>query len=242
MSSPGNPPLRRRRILPRLAVLAILAVAGAYGASRLGYFEWPRQYDPLALPDLAQAPYFLLSWQMKLIDADAQNCAIALSRAGLSASLKPDMSESSRCGKEGAIALSRLSTARLRAEDTRCAMAARLYAWERHVLQPAARRILGEEIAEITHFGSYQCRTMRGRSTMSEHATANAFDISGFRTRSGKLVSVLRDWRKPTPAGSFLQAAHQGLCDWFNLTLSPDFNADHKDHFHVDMGYWRSCR
>ena len=77
---------------------------------------------------------------------------------------------------------------------------------------------------------------------MSEHATANAFDISGFRTASGKLITVKNDWRKTTKEGKFLHVAHDGLCDWFNLTLSPDYNGDHADHFHVDMGWWRSCR
>lgn len=77
---------------------------------------------------------------------------------------------------------------------------------------------------------------------MSEHATANAFDISGFRTASGKLITVKDDWRKTTKEGKFLHVARDGLCNWFNLTLSPDYNADHADHFHVDMGWWRSCR
>jgi hypothetical protein len=179
---------------------------------------------------------------MMLVDADAQNCALALSRTGLAAMLKPDLAASGGCGKSGTIELQRLSIARLKQEDTRCAIAARLYMWERHSLQPAARRILGEEIAEIMHFGSYSCRNKRGGSSLSEHAMANAFDISGFRTKSGMQVSVLRDWNKATPQGKFLHVAHDSLCEWFNTTLGPGFNADHADHFHVDMGYWRTCR
>jgi hypothetical protein len=77
---------------------------------------------------------------------------------------------------------------------------------------------------------------------MSQHATANAFDIAGFRLRSGRVVSVKLDWGKTNTAGRFLFIARDGLCDWFNLTLSPDYNADHADHFHADMGWWRSCR
>jgi hypothetical protein len=227
---------------PRLAAGLLLAIAAAYGLARLGYVDWPRKYDPFALPDLAATPSLLTSWQMKLVDADAQNCAIALSRAGLAANLKPDVAGAGSCGKSGAIELGRLSVARLKPEDTRCAIAARLYMWERHSLQPAARRLLGEEIGEIMHFGSYNCRNMRGGTSMSEHATANAFDISGFRTASGRQISVLRDWNKPTAQGRFLRAAHEGLCDWFNTTLGPDFNADHADHFHADMGTWRTCR
>ncbi|NJM29901.1 MAG: extensin family protein [Rhizobiales bacterium] len=221
--------------------MAAAVFAASYGLSRLGAFEWPRRYDPLALPDLTDRPGIFTGWQMKLVDADAANCVFALSRAGVPAQLKPSHGGGS-CVVEGAIDLARLSVARLTPEETRCAMAARLYMWERHVLQPAAQRLFNEPVAEILHFGSYSCRTKRRRSSMSEHATANAFDISGFKLRSGRIVSVKTDWSKATDAGKFLFIARDGLCEWFNLTLSPDYNADHEDHFHADMGWRRSCR
>jgi hypothetical protein len=223
-------------------LLAAVAVLLAYPASRFGVFEWPRAYDPLALPDLAAPPRFLTDWQMRLVDLQPNDCALVLQRAGLAAVLKPAKNVGSSCEVAGAIAVSGFSTARIKTEDMRCAVAARLYAWERHVLQPAARRILGEEIVEVLHFGSFSCRTIRGSSYMSEHATANAFDIAGFRTKGGKVISVKRDWNTGKVEDRFLHAARDGLCDWFNGTLSPDYNADHADHFHVDMGWLRTCR
>jgi hypothetical protein len=228
--------------LKRLALFAAVCLLAAYPASRFGVFEWPRHYDPLALPDISRPPNFLTGWQMRLVDLRAEDCALVLQRAGLAASLKPAKNIGGLCEVSGAIAMSGFSTARIKTEDMRCAVAARLYLWERHMLQPAARRILGEDITEITHFGSFSCRTIRGRSSMSEHATANAFDISGFKTKSGKAILLKRDWGKPTPEGVFLSVARDGLCDWFNATLSPDYNADHADHFHVDLGWWRTCR
>jgi hypothetical protein len=229
-------------VIRRLMLMAAVAALLAYPASRIGVFDWPRAYDPLALPDLALAPGFLTEWQMQLVDMTPSDCALVVERTGLAAVLKPAKNAGHSCEVSGAITVSGFSTARIKPEDMRCAMAARLYVWERHVLQPAARRILGEEIVEVLHFGSFSCRTMRGRSNMSEHATANAFDIAGFRTRSGKVISVKRDWNKRTAEDQFLHTAHGGLCDWFNATLSPDYNADHADHFHVDMGRWQTCR
>jgi hypothetical protein len=224
-------------------LLAILCLALlAYPASRIGMFDWPRRYDPLAMPDLRETPGLFTRWQMKLLDAEPRNCTAALATAGSPVTLKPALGAGTNCEVSGAIALGKLSTAHLDPEDTRCAIAARLYMWERHLLQPAAQRLLGEPIDEILHFGSFSCRTKRGRSSMSEHATANAFDMSGFRTASGKLITVKNDWGKATNEGKFLHIAHDGLCDWFNLTLGPDYNAEHADHFHVDMGSWRSCR
>lgn len=229
-------------IIGRVVLALLLVVVVAYPLSRTGLYEWPRQYDPLALPDLDRKPNFLTPWQMKLIDADAQNCAIALSRTGLSATLQPTRGAGTDCEVAAAVTLSRLSLAKVKAEETRCALAARLYVWERNVLQPEARRIFGEPVSEILHFGSFSCRTMRNRGSMSEHATANAFDISGFRLASGKIVSVKKDWPGSGKEALFLRRARDGLCETFNLTLSPDYNADHADHFHVDMGWWRSCR
>lgn len=222
-----------------LGVLVLLAVS--YPLSRLGVYEWPRAYDPLALPDLDQTPNFMTDWQLRLAEADPEGCAVALRRAGLPASIRADHGAAA-CVVSGGVLLSRLSQARLRPEETRCVMAARLYMWERHGLQPLARRLLGQPVAEITHFGSYSCRTMRGKSHMSEHATANAFDISGFRLGNGTVISVKRDWATGGSTATFLRAVRSSLCDWFNVTLSPDYNADHADHFHVDMGWYRTCR
>ncbi len=35
---------------------------------------------------------------------------------------------------------------------------------------------------------------------------------------------------------------HDGGCRIFGTTLGPDYNAAHRDHFHVDMRGWNSCR
>ena len=231
-----------RQVGVRLVLVGFLAFLGSYGAARLGAFDWPRRYDPLALPDLVDKPFWFTDWQMKLMDADADGCVNRLRQAGLGTALKVTRGAGTSCELHGTVDLARLSKATLRPEETRCAVAARLYMWERHLLQPTARRILGEEIAEVLHYGSSACRTIRGRSGMSEHATANAFDISGFRTASGREILLKRDWRKLTREGKFLHAARDGLCDWFNVTLSPDYNAAHADHFHVDMGWYRTCR
>jgi hypothetical protein len=87
----------------------LVVFAACYGLSRLGVFEWPRRYDPFALPDLADPPGILTAWQMKLVDADAGNCALALSRVGIPAQLKPTEANSwerflhgGRCHRFGA--------------------------------------------------------------------------------------------------------------------------------------------
>jgi hypothetical protein len=229
-------------VFRRLLLIAAVILLAAYPASRLGVFEWPRAYDPLALPDLAQKPGFLTSWQMRLVDFAAADCVLALQRAGITTTLRPVENPGGTCEISGAISMSRFSTARMRPEAMRCAIAARLYVWERHVLQPLAQKHFGQGIAEILHFGSYSCRPIRGGNSMSEHATANAFDISGFKLENGRVISLSKNWTGGGTEARFLREARDGLCDWFNATLSPDYNAAHADHFHVDMGWWQTCR
>jgi len=231
--------LRRLRFL--LALILVLLVS-AYGLSRLGYFEWPRPYDPLALPDIDAASNFLTPFKLKRIDSNAENCRAAFARAGKAVVIEPARNDSAQCNKQDTIKLTSLSTAKLNVEETRCAIAARLFMWEHNIVQPAASKYFNEPVTEILHFGSYSCRTIRGSSATSEHATANAFDIAGFRFRSGKLITLMQDWQGSQPPAEFLRDIRDGACDYFNLVLSPDYNADHNDHLHVDMGWYRSCR
>ena len=132
---------------------------------------------------------------------------------------------------------------------TACPVAAALYLWERDTVQPAALRLLGEPIAAIDHLGSYSCRRVGGGATgvYSEHATANAVDIAGFRTPSGRRVGVRHDWADNDAEAAFLRAVRAGACELFATVLSPDYNAAHADHLHFDQARrgrtgWRACR
>ncbi len=216
-------------------------VLGVVLASRFGLIDLPRKYDPLAVPDLDETPHWLTSIQLKLVDVEVANCRAAFGRTRLAIQFQPPKGVGTSCERQGTVRLSSLSSARLRPEETRCAIAARMYMWEKHVVQPAATRYLGEPVADILHFGSFSCRTIAGSHQMSEHATANAFDISGFRLQSGKQISVLKDWPARSKEMKFLHVVRDGACDYFNLVLSPDYNAAHRDHFHVDMGWLRRC-
>jgi hypothetical protein len=228
-------------ILIRLfvAVVFLTIVLGFIVQQRL--ITLPPAYDPFTPPDLRAASSFFRSFKLKILDQDPRACLISLHQAGAVSILMPDSEHGPSCYLEGTVMLDRVSVARLRPEQTRCNMAARLYLWERHVVQPLARKYFGQTVEEITHFGSYNCRTIHGSRNMSEHATANAFDISGFRLADGRLIGVLARFKAGGKEGRFLHEARDGLCDYFNLTLSPDYNADHNDHFHVDMGWVRGC-
>ncbi|MBG1230806.1 extensin-like domain-containing protein [Aestuariivirga litoralis] len=232
----------RKRLNPATLIIALVALLMlALMLSRLGIITLPPRYDPLVAPDLREKPYWLTDTKLKLLDIDGASCSGALSKAGLEAVLLPPSNPTKACHLEDTVIMSRLSTARLHPEQTRCNIEARLYMWERHVVQPAARRYFGKPVTNITHFGSYNCRNIAGSSHLSQHATANAFDISGLVLSGGKAITVKRNWNGNSQEARFLHEIHSGLCQYFNMVLSPDYNSDHEDHFHVDMGFWRGC-
>jgi hypothetical protein len=132
---------------------------------------------------------------------------------------------------------------------TSCPVAASLALWEWNFVQPAALQHLGTKVASIDHFGSYSCRRLYGREGggWSEHATANAVDVAGFRLEDGRRVTVAGDWQGDGPKARFLRDVRDGACRLFATTLSPDYNAAHRDHLHLDQAGrgsfgWRGCR
>jgi hypothetical protein len=130
--------------------------------------------------------------------------------------------------------------------ETRCQIALRIAMWEEHSLQPAARAHLGEPLARITHMSSYSCRpirTTRGQAQrMSTHSTADAIDISGFVTQSGRRITLLEGWDGAPDEAAFLRAVRDGACDWFKTVLGPEYNRLHADHFHLQNVGWGTCR
>jgi len=125
-----------------------------------------------------------------------------------------------------------------------CPLALTYALWSRQIVQPAARALLDAEVATVDHYGTYACRTIYGRpdARPSQHATASALDVAGFRLSNGQRVTVARNFRDEGAEGRFLRAARDGACRLFGASLSPDYNAAHADHLHLDMSAYRLCR
>ncbi len=124
-----------------------------------------------------------------------------------------------------------------------CPLSLGVYVWMQSIDRAAEKR-LGSGLSAVHHAGTYSCRRQVGNGSglWSEHAFANAFDVTGFELRDGRVVSVLRDWDGDKDRKKFLRDVRSEACKIFRVTLSPDYNAAHADHFHVDMGPSSSCR
>lgn len=195
-------------------------------------------YWPL---DLNEKPGLLTQWRIRLLAAQPEVCFRTLARSDVAASLAPARPEANGCGYDDGVTLTRGALAAT--PVLRCSAAAAYAAWERHVVRPAAERLLGARVTEIRTFGTFACRDIAGRpGRRSQHATANAVDVSGFALSDGRVVTVLGQWEDGGAPGKFLREVRDGACGLFSGVLSPDWNAAHRDHFHFDMGRLDICR
>lgn len=216
------------------------------------HFRGRPQDLPWTPLDLAQPVGLFTGRKLTALTDDAPLCRRLLDRAGVRHAALPPRRDG-QCGYDDAVRL-RSGGARSIAlspgePGVSCAVAASLAMFEWDVVAPAAQRHFGAEVSRIEHFGSYSCRRLYGRDKgrWSEHATADAIDIAGFRLSDGTRISVARDWRGEGAKAAFLREVRDGACGLFATVLSPDYNAAHRDHFHLDqanrgtMG-WRACR
>lgn len=230
----GMPKFRRpsRRALSLLMVVIALAAGVGLAVDRLG----PPQDVPWKPFDLDQPIGLATHYKIALIGRDEARCRAALAAGGISFDPVPPRRER-QCSVVDAGQLGEGLAPLIPARPVMtCREALALATWERHSVQPAARRELGEGVVGIEHFGTYDCRPIRGQpGQLSQHAFANAIDVAGFRLADRREISVLKDYRRADGAGRFLHQVHADGCRVFGHSLGPDFNADHRDHLHLDM-------
>lgn len=213
-------------------VALVLLIAGILAWQWL--LEHP-QHNPWAPLDLNDPPGLATHAKFARMKGDVTECRAVLERSGIAFTALPETGEG-ECARPDRTRLGDFPLA----PDTppvTCPVAAALEMWRRDVVAPAAQAILGSPLARIEHLGAYSCRRIYGGATgnWSEHATGNAIDIAGFVLENGNRVSVLRDWKGEEAEARFLRAVRDGACQSFATVLSPDYNAAHADHLHLDQ-------
>lgn len=228
-----------------------LLVCGALLLAGWRWLDEHPQHNPWAPLTIGDPPGWATSRKLShLRDAPAE-CHAFLDRSAIAfSSFAPIGEGACRRGDRTQILPNRASGLILRPADAQatCAVNAGLALWLRHGVQPAAREILGSRVVAIEHLGTHNCRRIGGgeKGAWSEHATGNAIDIAAFVLADGRRIRVLTGWKKDVPTAAFLRRARDSACDVFGTVLSPDYNAAHADHFHLDQAGsgrgWRACR
>jgi hypothetical protein len=223
------------------ALVALLLVV-------LGWFYASQDlFPPNSLPwkpvVLDAPPRWLAHWQLYRLKHDREQCRAALGMASrIAVTPLKDRRIDDRCGFENVMRADVTPIAFSPKVTATCSLTAALY-WYQQQLAPIAQQQMHSSLVGIGQLGTFSCRNVNSEidGNRSEHATANAIDIASFHFADGRTVSVLRDYGQSTPAGHFLDAAHDKACSLFDVVLGPNYNRLHANHFHLDMGRYGIC-
>jgi hypothetical protein len=228
--------------VPRLR--SILTFAFALAAVAFVTLNAGALLDRVARFELSEPPNWATGLHLYLLRDDPNACFAALDRASVDYVPAPVRPIVKGCGYEDAAILRHADVSYGGDVLMRCGALVPLLLWQRHVVEPAARRMFDARVTAIRNYGTYSCRNINharyGRR--SQHATANAIDVAGFVLADGTRISIARDWHDTGAKGRFLHDVRDGACRFFGVVLSPDYNALHHDHFHMDASWWNVCR
>lgn len=237
---------RRMRLLRRL-VLGILAVT----ALTLAFAFWhprsplPDAWHPLRPLQIADPVTPLTQYKLNNALLSGEHC-LAVLKTGAAFEVMEDLEASAQCYIRDRVKLRSVAGLEMSVLETRCQTALRLAMWAEHGIKPAAEEAFGQGVAQIAHNSSYNCRQMRtlsgGAGRMSTHATAESIDISGVVLADGRRLDLLSGWDAEDARGSFFRNIRDAACIWFRVTLGPEYNALHADHFHLQHTGWGLCR
>ena len=245
----------RRRPHIRILIAALIALAGCGpilptpprpGA---GYTPPPRAEAPL-VGGLVDQPISGGTRAAVLREgAELTRCVAELTAARVAFSPRPDRVDSETCGQvqAGLLGADMGTVARVSPAQPvmTCRLALAVSIWRRQSLEPAAREILGSDVVQIDHMGTYACRNVNnglGSTRISAHSQAMALDVAGVRLRDGRRITVTGDWTGDTPEARFLRRIRDDACRVFGTVLGPDYNAVHSDHLHLEATDTRFCR
>lgn len=104
------------------------------------------------------------------------------------------------------------------------------------------------DVVEVVHLSVY--RPVGAKVTLKNgvgrrHSGALAIDAAIFKTKDGKTLSVLKDFKgrigaRPCPAPATATELRKIACEanaarLFNVLLTPDYNWAHRNHFHMEV-------
>lgn len=226
-----------------IGVLLVLGGAFVVGVWR-GWVPLPADWNPWAPLDVRASPNLLTRFKLGRLQDDPALCDQVLETSGLRVSRQADSAADAACPLRNVLRVQGAQVGLSSSFLASCPLAVAFALFERHSLQPAAQAVFGQAVTRVEHLGSFACRNIynRAEGRLSQHASANALDIAGFRLADGRSISVLKDWPGQGDKARFLRQVRDDACDDFNVVLSPDYNAAHRNHFHLDMGRWSVCR
>ncbi|MBL5884549.1 hypothetical protein D3C81_96820 [compost metagenome] len=222
-----------------LLIWAIIA-----GAAVMGYRWLPSYYNPFVPLNLDDPPGKITQFKLRRLTPEA--CTRLLSEANQKRLIQtqPMANSAGDCPLSDVVRVRNFGPVTLSSSFiASCPLALSSALFIQQQARPLTKTMMGSELARVEHLGSFACRNIYHRpdARRSEHATADALDISGFQLADGQKVTVLPGWRneKTQP---WLRALLSASCDYYGNGLGPEYNAAHANHFHLGMRGFGLCR
>lgn len=221
-----------------LIVFILVAVA------TVGYRWLPSHYNPFTPLSLDDPPGPITQYKLRRLTPEA--CASLLSQANQKALIRtqPVADSAGVCPLHNVVRVRDFGPVSLNSSFlASCPLALSSALFVSQQARPLTKTWTGSELVRIEHLGSYACRNIYHRpdARRSEHATAEALDISAFRLANGERVTILHGWRS-TKTQPWLQALLTASCGYYGNGLGPEYNAAHANHFHLGMRGFGLCR
>lgn len=213
-------------------------------ACGVGYRYLPSYYNPLAPLELSDPPNWLTQFKLKRLTP--ARCQTLLQQANeqkliTSQSVADSAGE---CPLTNVVRVRDFGVVKLSSSFlASCPLALRSALYVGQQAAPLTERLMMSQLTRIEHLGSYACRNIYHRpdARRSEHASAQALDISGFILADGRHVTVLRGWKQEESA-TWLRTLLSASCHYYGNGLGPDYNAAHANHFHLGIRGIGLCR
>jgi hypothetical protein len=204
---------------------------------------------PALLQDAIVQPYFPPEevggkWPKTIVDVERRECAHRLKGLQLTYEPMAPFGQLNGCGAAAAVKVSMVAGVSIvPAAEMTCDLAEAVHGWVTSSLLPNAKAQLKKRVIKINNASAYVCRRRNNATTgkLSEHAKANALDISTLGFDDGSSVNIKGDWSglkqffRVSTQGNFLRAIRRDACIRFTTVLGPGSDPYHGDHFHIDV-------
>ena len=213
-------------------------------ACGVGYRYLPSYYNPLAPLELSDPPNWLTQFKLKRLTP--ARCQMLLQQANEQKLItsQPVADSAGECPLTDVVRVRDFGVVKLSSSFlASCPLALRSALYVGQQAAPLTERLMMSQLTRIEHLGSYACRNIYHRpdARRSEHASAQALDISGFILADGRHVTILRGWKQEESA-MWRRALLSASCQYYGNGLGPDYNAAHANHFHLGIRGFGLCR
>ncbi|EHG7612471.1 extensin [Citrobacter sedlakii] len=219
--------------------IILLGVAGG-----VGYRYLPSYYNPFTPLGLTDPPNWLTKFKLQRLTKDQCQTLLQQANQRKLISSQPVADSAGDCPLTDVVRVRDFGAVKLSSSFlASCPLALSAALFVEQQARPLTEQFMASRLTRIDHLGSFACRNIYHRpdARRSEHASAQALDISGFRLADGRNISVLRGWKQDESA-TWLRAMLSASCQYFGNGLGPEYNAAHANHFHLGMRGYGLCR